>query len=465
MIEDSIISQSRDGYSEGTDDKNQVSIRSITWIRTSRTRWFALLLACLSCIGAYFSSELPQALQPVIMERLDINLLEFNVIYSIYSLPNIILPFLSGFLIDRLGVRLSLVLFAILVIIGQGIMTYGAFKFNFTLLLIGRAVFASGGDCIVIAKSTIIAKWFIGKELSFALGAGICIAKLGSSLASFMGPQIYKWHGSSEIYQSFLAGIFLCVLSLISILILNLIDKRADIQEKNISQSAILTEKASFRDIRSFRVIYYLLLINSVFVYSGLYGLTNNINHLLVKRFGFNMVHAGRIVPIIYVCPIVVSPLVGILIDKKGKKPLILIISCLGLLCIHFLLAYLPESKQKDPNYNIIWVLLGIGCFYAIFVATYWPCIAFVVKPHMIGIAYGLVFSVQNLALVVVPLVIGKVNGDTYEYFHGYFWTEIVLAGLAAVGFFFSVGVFFEDRRRGSRLGKSRLNNRGSRAY
>ena len=39
--------------------------------------------------------------------------------YSIYSLPNMILPFFGGFFIDKLGVRIGCFLFSLLLLIGQ----------------------------------------------------------------------------------------------------------------------------------------------------------------------------------------------------------------------------------------------------------------------------------------------------------------------------------------------------------
>jgi MFS family permease len=53
------------------------------------------------------------------MERIfEINQVEFNLLYSVYSIPNIILPLFGGYLIDNCGVRMNIMLFASLLVLG-----------------------------------------------------------------------------------------------------------------------------------------------------------------------------------------------------------------------------------------------------------------------------------------------------------------------------------------------------------
>lgn len=44
---------------------------------------------------------------------------KYGWLYSIYSLPNIILPFFGGFFVDKIGVRKALVIFSCFLTIGQ----------------------------------------------------------------------------------------------------------------------------------------------------------------------------------------------------------------------------------------------------------------------------------------------------------------------------------------------------------
>ena len=50
-------------------------------------------------------------MQPELMDRLDISDLQYNSLYMIYALPNIIIPFFGGHIVDKYGVRFSMILF------------------------------------------------------------------------------------------------------------------------------------------------------------------------------------------------------------------------------------------------------------------------------------------------------------------------------------------------------------------
>jgi len=70
------------------------------------------------------------------------------LLYTVYSIPNIILPLFGGMFLDRFGIRTGLVLFTFILTIGQFVYMVGGFKNNFNLLLAGRIIFGMGGECM-----------------------------------------------------------------------------------------------------------------------------------------------------------------------------------------------------------------------------------------------------------------------------------------------------------------------------
>ena len=50
---------------------------------------------------------------------MNLNDFEYQLLYSFYSFPNIILPLFGGYFIDRLGKRHGVITFAIIVAVGQ----------------------------------------------------------------------------------------------------------------------------------------------------------------------------------------------------------------------------------------------------------------------------------------------------------------------------------------------------------
>ena len=70
----------------------------------------------------------------------------YGWLYSAYSLPNLVMPFLSGYIIDKVGIRITLIFLAIIQIIGQGTITIGAYYENFNIMLLGRAIFGTANE-------------------------------------------------------------------------------------------------------------------------------------------------------------------------------------------------------------------------------------------------------------------------------------------------------------------------------
>lgn len=84
------------------------------------------------------------------MDRLSINSFEFNLLYSVYSFPNIILPLFGGYLVDYVGIRISIILFSSLLTIGQAIFAIGCDASSFPIAIIGRFVFGLGGESLCV---------------------------------------------------------------------------------------------------------------------------------------------------------------------------------------------------------------------------------------------------------------------------------------------------------------------------
>lgn len=117
--------------------------------------------------------------------------IKYNMLYSFYSYPNIILPFFGGYFVDKLGLATSAhVLFA-LCLIGQGLFVIGGYSGSntgFIFAIIGRTIFGMGNESLSIIQSVFANKWFKSKELAFALALGMSVGRLGSTSNNLIMP-------------------------------------------------------------------------------------------------------------------------------------------------------------------------------------------------------------------------------------------------------------------------------------
>lgn len=50
---------------------------------------------------------------------------QFNLLYSLYAFPNIIVPLIGGIMIDRVGARIVLIITCSICVLGQAIFSLG----------------------------------------------------------------------------------------------------------------------------------------------------------------------------------------------------------------------------------------------------------------------------------------------------------------------------------------------------
>ena len=157
---------------------------------SARVRWVVLLMVCITSSCTYYSLDLPAALHSQLATAMPSHSFEtkFNLLFSLYSIPNTILPFFGGGCVDRHGASSTLIGYGVLAFMGQVLVTLGGLTKNWPLLLIGRFVYGLGGENICVAYSSILSIWFEGREVALAFSLSLATGRLGSVFNNFVSP-------------------------------------------------------------------------------------------------------------------------------------------------------------------------------------------------------------------------------------------------------------------------------------
>lgn len=155
-------------------------------------------------------------------------------------MPNMILPIFGGIFLDKIGVRSGLILFTVILTLGQFIFMVGGYQANFNTMLAGRVVFGMGGECMGVAQSSIVSSWFKGKEMAFALGINMSIARLGSVINAAEVPSVYD---NSGLGMALTVGFCVCLFSLANALGLVWLDKKAEKANPNAEAAAVAEDE------------------------------------------------------------------------------------------------------------------------------------------------------------------------------------------------------------------------------
>lgn len=167
---------SRDRVSFGLDTDPEGSSSDEPQPKESRIRWAMLGAACLVLFGNYYAFDNPAALNQPLQEYMgmsdDTYAYFLNILYTSYSLPNIVLPWLGGYASDVFGHRRLLILLSSIVAFGHFVVCLGVERRSVPAMVLGRVLFGAG-ESLAVAQSAITVKYFQGKELAMALGVNL----------------------------------------------------------------------------------------------------------------------------------------------------------------------------------------------------------------------------------------------------------------------------------------------------
>lgn len=270
----------------------------------SKLRWIILSLNCIMMIGNYYSYDIPAALKTQLddyMGNPSNYETYFNLLYTVYSIPNVFLPFFGGFFVDKFGVRTCLVAFVTMITIGSSVVAFGVSIKSWGVMFLGRVLFGFGGESIAVANSAILADWFEGKEVAFAFGLNLSVARLGSVFNNMLSPQLAD---SGGVPFAFWFGAILCGVSLGSALIVVPVDAGMDatiernaarVEKDPAEKSSLLVERVKedeeeeeepvrMAEALRFPLPFWILVVSCVVVYGCVLPFNNIASSLLLER-------------------------------------------------------------------------------------------------------------------------------------------------------------------------------------
>ncbi len=139
-----------------------------------------LIFVSLAMFGNYYIYDSINPLERIFLEQLNYSASMFGWLNASYSVTAVATLLIGGIIVDRFGIKKSLLFFSALILLGA-LLT--SLRGNFYLMVAGRAVVGLGAESQIVAVTTALARWFKGKELSFAFGINLTIARIASIAA------------------------------------------------------------------------------------------------------------------------------------------------------------------------------------------------------------------------------------------------------------------------------------------
>lgn len=391
-------------------------------------RWIILVFISLAMFGNYYIYDSISPLADLLVKQLNFTDSNIGLLQGIYSVPNVLMVLIGGIIIDKIGTRISTFLFTTLCLIGALIT---AFSSELTFMAMGRLVFGLGAESMIVAITTVIGRWFKGKQLSFAFGLNLTLARLGS-FAALNSPTWARGLYDNWQYPLLLA-VGAAVISIASVLVYWGMDTYA---EKNYSLRAVpKQDKINFKEIFTFSRSYWFVVLLCVTFYSGIFPFQTFAVKFFIDVHGTSREFGGFLSSMLTLSAMVLTPLFGLFADYIGKRSLLMMFGSLLLVPVYLLMAY--------SDITLYFPMAMMGLAFSLIPAVMWPSVAIIVDESKLGTAYGLMTMIQNIGLAGFNFIIGWANDFSGGYTLG-MWI------FSSLGFF---GLLFALLLRRSELG------------
>jgi len=380
-------------------------------------RWAVLIIISAAMAGNYYIYDSINALERIFIDRLGFSATQFGWLNASYSVAAVLTLLIGGIIIDRIGTKKAILAFAVICLLGSAIT---AAEGNAVTMIVGRTVLGLGAESMIVAVTTALAKWFKGKELSFAFGINLTIARL-ASVAADNSP---TWASRAFFPQgptgepSWQRPLFIAVgagiLAILCSVVYWALESRAERQYE--LGKAGQTDRLEFKGIFRFELSYWLVVGLCFTFYSAIFpfrtfAIDFFTNKILAAHGGLAASEAVRVIALkqagslnslLPFSAMIATPLFGLLVDRLGKRAWFMMFGSLLLMPVYLMMAYSPISLYVP--------VAMMGIVFSLIPAVMWPSVAYIVDESRLGTAYALMTLIQQIGFFLLNLLIGKAN-------------------------------------------------------
>jgi MFS family permease len=362
----------------------------------SRTvRWLVLGAIGIACYGAYYAFDYIGPLAPLLDRQLHFSNSDIGLLQAAYSFPNIVAMLICGVIIDRLGTRKSLSIFAVLIFIG---LVVTALSPRVGIMAIGRVLVGAGGEALALTANVSVARWFWHDELSLGFGLRASAARLGS-LSAQISP---TW--AAKAYTNWrwplLMGAGFGGFCMLGSALYWMLDARGE-RQFALGHTG-RTTKIRLVELFRFNRSFWLIAAICVTFYGCIFPFETFGQKFLIEARHVSPRAASLLVGMEPLFSLIGMPIFGLLADRYARRSLLMMFGSLLIVPVFPMLGYASIPPV------IPMALMGVA--FALAPAVMWPALVYIVDKSRLGLANGMLDTVQQLGLIAINLLVGWAN-------------------------------------------------------
>lgn len=416
-------------------------------------RWAILVCVSLAMFGNYYLYDSLWPIVDLLRDDLDFNYTQIGMLSSAYNIAALLVLLVGGYVIDRFGTKKAITLFALICLAAAFLTVISS---NFKVILTGRFLLGIGAEPLIVAATTVLAKWFKGKELSFAFGINLSISRLGSASADW-SPTF-----ASQLYTNWQDPLWLATavagISVTAALLYWILERRAETHYQ-VGTASANEERLDLKSLYKFNTAYWYIVALCVVFYATVFPFRSFAIDYFQQAHGITRETAGLLSSLLPVAAIILTPLFGLWVDRVGNRAVFMMAGSVLMLPLFLAVTYLPPGPDIylwipfiGSSYvplTLFAVIFLLGAVFSLIPAVMWPSVAYIVDERRLGSAYALMTLCQQVGWAAVPFIIGHFN-DLFDAGpanpSGYAPGMWFYTALAATGVWFAFKLWRYDR-------------------
>lgn len=371
----------------------------------AKRRWVILGVAYLCILAFAITMQLVPPILSLVMAEFKLSYTQGGLLMSLFALPGIVISIPAGMLADHYGQKtIGIISFAFM-IAGTAIFASGN---SLPVLALGRVVAGAGAITLSVLAPQLLAQWFAGREMGIAMGVYNTAMPLGTILSlnfvSLLGENL-GWRASAWLSAA---------VPLIALVVFIFLFASAPGTSQRIrSKGESFLQSIRLTGISIWIVGITWMLFNAAVI--SLFTFTPD----FLQGSGFGIASAGFVTSVVMWPAILLSPVVGYVIDKIDRK---LSIIAIGGLALAIFIVIIPTATSW-----ILALMLLVGVAQTLVPAPIFALPTEVTSPERLGLGFGIISTCLNLGIVAGPVAVGVIRDVTGSYQASY----ALMAGFA----------------------------------
>src|SRR5215510_3905849 len=111
-------------------------------------RWIVLVFVSLAMFGNYYVYDCIAPIADLLARQLGFSDANIGLLQAIYSIPNVFMVLIGGYIVDRIGTRKAIFIFGTLCLIGAVVTVLAPVL---RVMATGRLIFGLGAESLIVA--------------------------------------------------------------------------------------------------------------------------------------------------------------------------------------------------------------------------------------------------------------------------------------------------------------------------